>query len=761
MNSKLILFITLILLSIGTASAATLTIYPQYDTYVYQGSPDTNYNTGGYQDLLLTQSATNSAYVFMAFDGSAIPDGSVINSATVSMENAYGTCDTATTQGCKLNAWRADALWYVNTITWNTRPHAVSGTITTSNTFINDYTTVSMDFTNIVRDWQYGSAVNYGVIITMQNIYGTQDTSAYWYASESPSPSSRPKMVIDYTPPAAGYATLQITFPTPGNPIVDTSCTGANADCSIYYTLRHTTNLPNGTWYDLRTFDDNENLIQTGVYGGYMQYPTYVNGILNLSGQFTTYPPGRYHFKLYGASIGYVQTVLQDILYPEGNELYTAPMPVYFTVTDIGTSPPDTINTTKDTYAWNETVTVFGNAQGISDIRIEQGGNVIRDFGNVNGNYIKTANLAPGNYIATMLRNVGGHISYVTSHNFVVTPSGASLSITLLDPGNPNGGTDLTGSTTDRIFAIGDTRNWLGKTPSNWYLTSGVTNGDVRIQASVGYINSSDIVTITSPTGQVSTFAANAYEIAVVVPNLPESIGTWTAKITDSSNSSNTATSTLIAFVFNRYIEPPATMNGSATMSSYPNSVCIGQSTNVTWSVTGITNYSVKMYRVGDTTAPKYNEKFAASGGSLPFSFESPGTYVVALYTQDSTNSGDFFVRSQTTITVTSCGGGTGTIDGTGARPMPSSSQMSKTAQGLIWVFTQIAFYGLLILIGIAVGIVIVSGGTINNGALVFIIAIVATLEAIIGLFDPYKYYILVITWLGYSVYWKFAPQQE
>jgi len=68
------------------------------------------------------------------------------------------------------------------------------------------------------------------------------------------------------------------------------------------------------------------------------------------------------------------------------------------------------------------------------------------------------------------------------------------------------------------------------------------------------------------------------------------------------------------------------------------------------------------------------------------------------------------------------------------------------------------AFYGLIIFIGILYGTVKMmtrNGASIDGQALVIIMAVIASMESLIGLFDPFKYYILVLTWVLAGLYFK------
>jgi len=82
----------------------------------------------------------------------------------------------------------------------------------------------------------------------------------------------------------------------------------------------------------------------------------------------------------------------------------------------------------------------------------------------------------------------------------------------------------------------------------------------------------------------------------------------------------------------------------------------------------------------------------------------------------------------------------------------------ANTAANLLLVFTYTAFYGMVIFIGIfysAIKLMTAHGAQVNGSALVIVMALVATMEALVGLFDPFKLYIIVITWIFAAIYFR------
>jgi hypothetical protein len=752
------------------AQATILTSYPTNDGYVWSGSPNTNYHSSpNLESVADYQGTLGTATILMAFEGTSIPAGSVINSATLTLKSRYADNCVAAAK-CNLLVYHNSAAFDEYTMTYNNAPGIYMPGFAQSPYFTqinNADVTVSVNLTGIVRDWQYGIRPNYGIrIIGGAETVGYSSGWIYFYSKENGVQSLEPTLTIDYTAPSPPTAWMILM----SGSSIDKSCVGS--ECLSSYILTMIDGADNTAYWSTGVFDDNEVLVVNdfdfrGKYNlgapnywyikscmattpgscSYSALNTSSSGTFNASALGLAV--GRYHIKLYRGSWGWIST------------LTSGGGPVYFYVTNVGTAPTDSLNTSKSTYVWSDTVWVSGNAQGISTIRIEQGGNVIVNFGARNGVFnLSTNNLASGNYNAVMLRDVSGHgLEAVTSKSFVVTPNPAVLSIVLLDPGNPDGGTDLTGSTADRKFAIGDTRNWLAKTPvGNWYLITGVTSGSVRIQATVNYKNANDTVIISSPHNVNQTFRADAYDISVVVPNEPESIGTWTATIINSANTSQRATSTLIAFLFNTYFEPPEVISGTAYISSSATDLYVGDTAVVSWSVTNISQYYVKMGRVGDT-APLYNQIFSATGGTYTFQFTKVGSYSIGVMT--STLNGTAFVtRAQVAITVrektvTAVPTMTGT---NGEIEMPPSDTLTRKGMSFLWLLSKTWFWGIVFMIMIMSGLIIKmtqNGGSVDGAALIIVFIVMLDIFSLFGMFDPYKWMILVTSWIIGGIYWK------
>ncbi|MCC7355081.1 MAG: DNRLRE domain-containing protein, partial [Anaerolineae bacterium] len=93
-----------------------ITLTPVVDTYVYEGSPGTNYNTSatlavGRNEFL------QEAYALLRFDLSSIPAGSVIHSAQFKAYLIW-----AQPGSVSICVHRVTSSWNSPSVTWNTRP---------------------------------------------------------------------------------------------------------------------------------------------------------------------------------------------------------------------------------------------------------------------------------------------------------------------------------------------------------------------------------------------------------------------------------------------------------------------------------------------------------------------------------------------------------------------------------------------------------------------------------------------------------------
>jgi hypothetical protein len=70
------------------------------------------------------------------------------------------------------------------------------------------------------------------------------------------------------------------------------------------------------------------------------------------------------------------------------------------------------------------------------------------------------------------------------------------------------------------------------------------------------------------------------------------------------------------------------------------------------------------------------------------------------------------------------------------------------SSMGLINFMSTISFWGFIIWMGLTISIAQAAGDKINTKNLVLFSVLVANLLAVVGLWDPYTWYVLVISWI-------------
>src|SRR6266508_1543018 len=144
----------------GSAQAAptSVTLNPMADTYVYQGSPTTNYSSSIYLNVARDEFLQES-FALLRFDLSSIPSNAVIGSAKLELhlKSAAGPASVS------VDISRATSSWNASTVTWNTRPALVccsgSAAVGTTSTYY------PWDILALANGWLHGSFANYGLAL--------------------------------------------------------------------------------------------------------------------------------------------------------------------------------------------------------------------------------------------------------------------------------------------------------------------------------------------------------------------------------------------------------------------------------------------------------------------------------------------------------------------------------------------------------------------------------------------------------------------
>lgn len=139
----IVLVLSLVLVSIlsikGVNAQAGVTIKPTDDTYVDVVNPDSNYGRQSYLKIMSYESAylTDIIIVWLKFNLSSVPDGAVIDGATISLHTSVvGQTYNVQAYSCSDNSWTEVSLTYSNMPSYNTTSMD-SVSVSTSNLWYN------------------------------------------------------------------------------------------------------------------------------------------------------------------------------------------------------------------------------------------------------------------------------------------------------------------------------------------------------------------------------------------------------------------------------------------------------------------------------------------------------------------------------------------------------------------------------------------------------------------------------------------------
>jgi hypothetical protein len=194
------------------------------DTKIRSGSPTTNYGSS----TVLEADGSPDDGVLIKWDLSAIPAGSVVSSASITLTVTNATSHTYEIYSLKRNWVESQATWrsYASGLAWqvagaqgsNDRGTTVLGSVTASATGAK---TVSLNASGVaaVQSWVNTPSSNYGIVI--QDYAGASD-GVDFYSSEDGTAARRPRLTVTYTPPStvAGfveYASADVTVEGKGS----------------------------------------------------------------------------------------------------------------------------------------------------------------------------------------------------------------------------------------------------------------------------------------------------------------------------------------------------------------------------------------------------------------------------------------------------------------------------------------------------------------------------------------------------------------
>jgi hypothetical protein len=182
---------------------ATATLYPDKDAMIVDITATTNYGTEtGFGCARMTNTGVPyTARGLIEFDLSSIPEGSVINSATLYL---YGVNHHYTDKSTASYFERISQSWTESTVTWQNQPsrsatHAkISLAAVSSST--EDEIVESTDLKSHVQEMLDDVSTNNGFMFVLQSEVDPYARLRY-ASSDYGTPSKRPKLVIEYTAP--------------------------------------------------------------------------------------------------------------------------------------------------------------------------------------------------------------------------------------------------------------------------------------------------------------------------------------------------------------------------------------------------------------------------------------------------------------------------------------------------------------------------------------------------------------------------------
>jgi N-acetylneuraminic acid mutarotase len=165
------------------------------DSWVNQALMYADTNYGSDTSLYNQQRTSQARRALIQFGLTAIPSGSVINSATLEM---YATSATGNPQ---INLHRVTSSWTESGVTWNNQPSydaAIVSSLTSSGTGWKVW-----DVKSLIEGYLNGTYTNDGFLLKCNTETGTTTMNKVFASRENSNTSQRPVLRINYTPPPA------------------------------------------------------------------------------------------------------------------------------------------------------------------------------------------------------------------------------------------------------------------------------------------------------------------------------------------------------------------------------------------------------------------------------------------------------------------------------------------------------------------------------------------------------------------------------
>lgn len=382
------------------------------------------------------------------------------------------------------------------------------------------------------------------------------------------------------------------------------------------------------------------------------------------------------------------------------------------------------------------------------------------------------ANYQLGNIINIVATNPSPNPAYLTAfgETGIITdiawntliPAGQSVGLSRVIPQNmPLGTYNLNLATTQSYYPIVAQAVFNISSPGNTTNTLSALWGEsLYLLGNVGTVTTTSnwnasTLTITSPTGVATSysFPANSTNYTLITLN---AVGQWNARIVDNNNASVFSQSNTTVTLGNPTANETIELCKSAATyvcwdkRQYTQGQAYVISFQLKPKVTDISSISPYIEITNPSGTVIYNQSVNGTFdqnafmyvGSLSGSFDpqaSTGLYFARLKNKNIL--GEIEIRAESAAEVVA-----------GATPTTTEGQVSTTtATNLLNVLGMIAFYGLLLYVGLLFGLIRLmtrNGAHMDGSSFVYAAVILANIVALIGLFDPFKMYVLVLTWI-------------
>ena len=170
------------------------------DAMVNIMEPSVNY--GNYKYLTVNYGPATEVRGLVEFEGLSAISGGTVNTAYLDL-----WIDTANQTDYEFGVYRITASWEESAVNWQTQPAfepTAYATIEVSGAAGGPYT---WDVKTLVQEWVAGTYPNYGLVLKRINMQYPSNWP-YFCSGDNANASYRPRLRVDYTPPAVSPTSL-------------------------------------------------------------------------------------------------------------------------------------------------------------------------------------------------------------------------------------------------------------------------------------------------------------------------------------------------------------------------------------------------------------------------------------------------------------------------------------------------------------------------------------------------------------------------